>query len=71
MLSAFATTRTAISAPIAICQPRLKWTAISSPSVLPEASAVRSQISWTASINGNVTSATHSIEKPNRAPACA
>ena len=65
MLSAFATTNAAISAPIAICQPRLKRTAIRSPSVLPEASAVRSQISWTALISGNVTSATHSIPKRN------
>src|ERR1700689_2561534 len=41
---------------------------MSSPRPLPLASAVRSQISWTAAINGNVNSATHSIPKPNLAP---
>jgi hypothetical protein len=38
---------------------------------LPVASAVRSQISWMAIINGSVISAVHSSPNPNCAPAWA
>lgn len=41
----------------------------SAPRVLPVASAVRSQISWTAAISGNVIRAVHSKPKPNFEPA--
>ncbi len=46
-------------------------TVASSPNPLPVASAVRSQISWTVAINGNVSSAVQRNPKPKLAPACA
>ena len=43
----------------------------SSPSPRPVASAVRSHVSWTAAISGNVKRLVHNSPKRNCAPACA
>ena len=48
----------------------LNFSAASSPSPRPVASAVRSQISWTPAISGKVNSETHNKPSPNWAPAC-
>ena len=71
MLRAFATIKTAMRIPIATRHALEKRMKMSSPSPLPVASAVRSQISCTAAMRGKVTNATHNIPSPNRAPACA
>lgn len=71
MLSALAMMRSPISIAIANRYVRENRLTISSPSPSPLASAVRSQISWTAAMSGNVKNATHSMANPNLAPVCA
>ena len=68
MLSALASISSPSSTEIRTFDLRPNRTTISSPSPFPLANAVRSQISCTAAISGNVKSATHNIENPNFAP---
>ena len=65
MLSALAMMSAPMSNPMTMREARPNLTTMSSPSPLPVASAVRSQISCTPAINGKVMSATQSIPKPN------
>ncbi len=71
MLSALAMISSPRRTEISDLEVRPNRTTISSPSPLPLARAVRSQISWTPAISGKVKRATHNIEKPNLAPVCA
>jgi hypothetical protein len=71
MLRAFAPINATSSTPVRVRAVRLRhWVVTGSPRPLPVARAVRSQISCTAVISGNVSRLVHSIPKPVAAPAC-
>jgi hypothetical protein len=71
MFKALATMRATRSTARIARPARWKRLTANSPRPVPVARAVRSQISWTPTINGNVRSAAHKNERPYLAPAWA
>jgi hypothetical protein len=71
MFNTFATNNATINTPTTIraALPN-RWRA-KAPKLRPVASAVRSHVSCTVAINGNVNNAVHNNPKRNCAPACA